>query len=109
MAKTESHDQKMSRIAGELGAVLRQQAAGTWQRVRTGERSEGRRHAWKFRPTPDASVRYLRVTHEAMDESPVQTLLSHLTAGRWLDRLDDGHETSLVLNAGGRLERYKQQ
>jgi hypothetical protein len=109
MTPNETHEEKMTRIAAELGTALRRQAAGTWRRVRTGERAETNSHAWKFRPAPDADVRFLRVTHEAMDQGDVPTLLKHLSAGRWLARLDDGPETSLVLNAGGRLARHRQK
>ena len=111
MTPNESHDQKMSRVAAELGTALRRQAAGTWRRVRTADRAEPNGHAWKFRPTPDATTRFLRVTHEAMDQddNPVPALLASLSAGRWLARLDDGPETSLVLNADGKLNRHKQK
>ena len=43
------------------------------------------------------------MTHKAMMQSPVPMLLEQLQAGRWLDRLDEGSETSLVLRSGGRL------
>lgn len=106
MARNETHKQKMSRVARELGAAVRREAAGKWTRLRVGERDEKGRHAWKFQPGPNAGVRFLRVTHRAMDQSdnPVPLLLEHLEAGRWLDRLNDGPETSLVLDEGGRLE-----
>jgi len=106
MTPNESQEEKMIRIAAELGTALRRQAAGTWRGVRMGERAETRGHAFKFRPTPDADVRYLRVSHEAMDQG-VPTLLAQLSAGNWLSRLDT--ETSLVLNAGGKLGRFKQK
>lgn len=110
MTPNETHDEKMTRIVTELGTALRTQAAGTWRRVRTAERAEPRGHAWKFRPEPDSDMRFLRVSHEAMDQGddPVPTLLKQLTAGKWLSRLD-GTETSLVLNAGGKLGRFKQK
>lgn len=106
MSETESHDEKMTRIARELGAALRLQAEGAWKTVRTSERGEKQAHAWRFRRTAKGSPRFLRVTHEAMEQGddPVPLLLSHLGTGRWLDRLNSG-ETSLVLAAGGRLER----
>ena len=108
MTPNESQDEKMTRIAAELSKALRRQAAGTWRRVRTANRGEDTRHAWKFQPTPEGSSRFLRITHEAMKgDNPVPQLLSHLSAGRWLARLDDGPETSLLLQADGRLERFK--
>ena len=107
MTPNESQDEKMARITAELGKALRRQAAGTWRRVRTADRGEETRHAWKFRPTPDGSARFLRITHEAMTQGDVPQLLNHLSAGRWLARLDDGPETSLLLQADGRLERFK--
>ena len=111
MTPNESHEQKMVRITGELDKALRRQAEGTWRRVRTADRAEPRGHAWQFRPAPDAATRFLRVSHKAMEqnENPVPLLLSQLSEGRWLARLDDGPETSLVLGAGGRLEPFSQQ
>jgi hypothetical protein len=107
MTSNESQDEKMTRITAELSKALRRQAAGTWRRVRTANRGETARHAWKFQPTPDGSSRFLRITHEAMTQGDVPQLLSNLSAGRWLARLDDGPETSLLLQADGRLERFK--
>lgn len=106
MAHHETHDQKMSRIARELGTALRQETAGRWGAVRTAGRGEDRRHAWRFRSDSDGSDRFLRVTHKAMmqDENPVPRLVEQLKAGRWLDRLKEGPETSLVLFKSGRLE-----
>jgi hypothetical protein len=109
MTPNETHDEKMARITTELGTALRRQAAGTWRRVRTADRAEPQGHVWKFRPTPDAASRFLRVSHKAMDQSPVPQLLSQLSEGRWLARLDDGPETSLVLGAGGRVDQFGQK
>jgi hypothetical protein len=111
MTPNETHEEKMARIATELGTALRRQAAGTWRRVRTADRAEPQGHVWKFRPTPDGASRFLRVSHKAMDqgENPVPLLLSQLSEGRWLARLDDGPETSLVLGSGGRLDRFGQK
>jgi hypothetical protein len=109
MTPNETHEQKMVRITGELDKALRRQAEGTWRRVRTSDRAETRGHAWQFRPGPDAATRFLRVSHKAMEQTPVPMLLSQLNEGRWLARLDDGPETSLVLGAGGRLEKFSQK
>lgn len=103
MAKRETHEQKMSRVAKELGDAVRRQASGKWSTMRMGERDESHGHAFKFRPTPGSDIRYLRVTHKAMGQ-PVPVLMEQLQAGRWLDRLTDGPETSLVLHEDGRLE-----
>ena len=102
MALDESQDEKRTRVAKELGAALRRQAAGTWKRVKTMDRDEVGGHAWKFKPGPEADLRFLRVSNEAMDQ-PVPQLLAHLKKGKWLDRLDGGDETSLVLEKDGRL------
>ena len=67
MTPNETHEAKIV----ELGKALRRQAAGTWRRVRTADRSESRGHAWQFRPTPDATTRFLRVSHAAMDQAEV--------------------------------------
>ncbi len=106
MGKNESREERRGRVASELGAALRRQAAGSWGRVRTAERHEDRGHAWRFQPGPSAPARFLRVTNEALDEArdSAAGLLSHLDAGRWLARLEDGPETCLVLHRGGRLQ-----
>lgn len=104
MIQNESHEQKISRVTQELGTALRQQAKGKWGAVRTAGRGEDRRYAWRFlQPGENGSHRFLRVTHKAMMQSPVPMLLEQLQTGRWLDRLDEGSETSLVLRSGGRL------
>ena len=104
MARKESQAQKVARVSRELGVAVKREAAGRWKTVRTGDRREKNRHAWRFQPAPGSDVRYLRVTHAAMveGEDPVPALLQHLSAAQWLDRLD-GSETSLVLHEGGRL------
>lgn len=102
MELNESRDEQRSRVAKELGAALRRQAAGKWKRVRMTDRDESRGHAWKFRPTPESELRFLRVSNEAMEE-PVAQVMAHLQKGRWLDRLNAGPETSLVLEKNGRL------
>lgn len=111
MTPNETHNEKMTRISAELSKALRRQAMGTWRRVRTKNRGETDRHAWQFSPTEEGTSRFLRITHEAMDQGddPVPQLLSNLSAGRWLARLDDGPETSLVLGADGRLERFSRK
>jgi hypothetical protein len=38
------------------------------------------------------------------DDNPVPMLMEQLKAGHWLDRLEEGPETSLVLFQDGRLE-----
>lgn len=107
MIRNQSHEQQISRVARELGTALRRQAKGKWTAVRTAGRSEDRRHAWRFAHADSSQgTRFLRVTHKAMMQSaaPVPMLLEQLNAGRWLDRLNEGPETSLVLRSGGRLE-----
>lgn len=106
MAHDEMYDRKMSHIARELGTALKQEAAGRWGAVRTAMRGEDRRHAWRFRADTGGRDRFLRVTHKAMSqgENPVPMLIEQLKVGRWLDRLQEGPETSLVLFKGGRLE-----
>ena len=106
MARNEAHDQNMSRVARELGTALKHETANKWGAVRMQVREEDRRHAWRFRSDSDGSQRFLRVTHKAMSQSdnPVPMLIEQLQAGRWLDRLQGGPETSLVLFKDGRLE-----
>jgi hypothetical protein len=106
MDASESRRDRGSRVAEELGAALRRQAAKTWRGVRSSHRAEKRGHAWRFRAGPEDGGRFLRVTHAAMAEGGWRApgLLAQLETGRWLDRLHDGPETSLVLHEGGRLE-----
>jgi hypothetical protein len=106
MAKNDSEREKVARVAQELGSALRRQARRKWDAVRMAERNEGRRHVWRFRSSEDGGERFLYVTHEALTrgEDPAPGLLKQLEAGRWLDRLQNGPETSLLLSTGGTLE-----
>jgi hypothetical protein len=106
MAKNDPKREKMARVAHELGSALRRQARRNWDEVRMAERNEGPRHVWRFRSGSDGDERFLYVTHEALTkgENPAPALLKQLEAGRWLDRLQNGPETSLLLSTGGTLE-----
>jgi hypothetical protein len=105
MEQNESQQEKVRRVARELSGSLRRQARRRWTTVKTSERNEGHRHVWRFTSAPDAQERFLYVSHEALahGENAAPQLLEQLEAARWLDRLNDGEETSLVLSKGGRL------
>jgi hypothetical protein len=104
----EIRQQRVASVARELGSALRTQARGQWKRVRTAERNEGNRHVWRFRDGVDGPDRFLHVAHEVMArrEDPTRELLRQLQAGKWIERLEQGPETALLLSRGGTLEAY---
>lgn len=106
MDRKETRQQRVTRVAQELSAALRQQVRGRWK-VRTADRNEPGRHVWRFREGPDARARFLHVEHRAMTENPTARLLELLDAERWLDRLQQGPETALVLSQDGQLSPYR--
>ncbi|HEX8695513.1 MAG TPA: hypothetical protein VF746_24080 [Longimicrobium sp.] len=110
-AKESEKRETLSRVAQEIGSVIRRQAHRKWDTVRMAERNEGRRHVWKFQSGPDRTDRFLAVTHEAMvqGEDAAPLLLEQLKAGGWLDRLHEGPETALILSKGGHLETWARQ
>jgi hypothetical protein len=105
MDAMETPQQKLTRVAREVGTVIREQAGGRWERVRTAERNEGKRHVWRFRSggQPD---RFLHLSHRAMTkgEDPTTTLLAQLQRADWLDRMQQGPETTFFLAPSGRLQ-----
>ncbi len=106
MDSNETRTQRMTRVAQELGTALRQQARGRWKRVRTAERNERGRRVWRFRLDSDGGERFLHIQHQAMVEGtdPTTRLLDQLESEHWLDRLQQGPATALVLSREGRLE-----
>lgn len=105
MASKETTQQKLVRVAQELGSAMRAQAGGRWGAVRTAKRNLGNRHVWRFRTRSGDPDRYILISHRSMTEgrNPTATLLDQLQEARWLDRLDEGPETSFTLAANGRL------
>jgi hypothetical protein len=103
MDRHDSREQTLARVAAELGSALRTQARTKWAAVRTAERNEHGRHVWRFKLGPDQEERFLHVTHKAMvqGENPTEKLLKQLARSKWLDRLDDGPATALVLSTTG--------
>jgi len=103
--KNESTEQKLARVARELGAAMRQQASGRWGAVRTAKRNLGDRHVWRFRSGEGQPDRFLHLSHESMlrGANPATTLLSQLNAAGWLDRMQRGPETSFLLSRNGEL------
>lgn len=105
MSSKETSQQKIVRIAEELGTAMRSQAGRRWgAAVRTARRNLGDRHVWRFRSRGGAD-RYLLIPHRSMTEgrNPTATLLDQLQEARWLDRLEEGPETSFKLSPNGRL------
>lgn len=104
--KKETNQQKLARVARELGAEMRRQAGGRWRNVRTAKRDLGDRHVWRFRTAGDSPDRFLLLSHRAMTagENPTATLLAQLEEARWLDRMHTGPETSFRLAPSGRLQ-----
>ena len=105
MKPIETTQEKLARVAGELGMAMRTQATGRWNTVRTASRDLGNRHVWRFRTGGGDPDRFLVVSHRAMTagESPTASLLEQLQQARWLDRLQAGPETSFRLTSSGRL------
>jgi hypothetical protein len=105
MTPREQHKQQITRVAGELSAAIREQAQGRWSRVHTAERNEPGRHVWRFRTGPGEGERFLHIEHRAMvrDGNAAASLLEQLQAGRWLDRLQQGPETAVLLSRDGQV------
>lgn len=105
MKPMETRQQKLSRVAREIGAEISQQAGGRWRNLRTARRNEGKRHVWRFRAGSGEPDRYLHLSHQAMadGENSAATLLAQLRDARWLDRMQEGPETSFILAPSGRL------
>jgi hypothetical protein len=105
MDSKETQRERMTRVAREIGPTIRQQARGRWQDVRMAERNEHGRHVWRFRAGPDGGERFLHVEHRAMvkGKDPAARLLERLEEERWLDRLQKGPDTALLLSRDGRL------
>lgn len=105
MTPREQHKQQITRVAGELSAAIKAQAQGRWNQVRTAERNEPGRHVWRFRAGPGEGERFLAIEHRAMvrDGDAAALLLEQLQTGRWLDRLQQGPETAVLLSHDGQL------
>jgi hypothetical protein len=108
MDPQESKQDKVSRVARQVSGALRKQARRQWDTVKTAERNERGRHVWRFQAGADQPERFLHVTHDALadGDNAAPLLLQQLKTGRWLDRLQEGPETSLLLSRGGRLEAW---
>lgn len=105
MSSKETSQQKIVRVAQELGTAMRSQAGRRWGAVRTARRNLGDRHVWRFRTRSGDPDRYLLISHRSMTEgrNPTAALLEQLQEARWLDRFDEGPETSFTLASNGRL------
>ncbi len=103
--KKESPEQKLARVAQEVGTALRKQVSGRWGGVRTARRSSSKRHVWRFRPGSGQPDRFLHLSHRAMVEGddPTSRLLGQLKEAGWLERMQRGPETSFRLGASGEL------
>lgn len=106
MAQGETNHEKLDRVARQMGSAIRRQAHRRWETVRTAERNQGGRHVWRFQSGPEGGDRFLHVPHETMvqGDDPAPVLLAQLRKERWLDRMDEGAATSLLLSKSGRLE-----
>jgi len=108
MDPQETRRETLNRVTRELGTEIRSQARDRWKGVRTAERNEGDRHVWRFKSSKEAPERFLHVHRQALvhGDNPAAVLLDQLTEARWLDRLQEGPETSFVLSRAGRLRPY---
>lgn len=107
MDRKETKQQRVTRVAQELGAAIRTQVRGRWK-VRTADRNEPGRHVWRFKEGPDGGARFLHIEHRAMTrgENATSRLLEQLDSERWMDRLRQGPETALLLSLDGQLSPY---
>ncbi len=103
--------QKLSRVARELGTLIRRQAHEKWDLTQVAKRNERGHHVWRFRIGTGETERFLRVSRKAMiqGENPSRVLFDQLQAGRWLDRLHEGPETALLLTRGGQIRSWPRQ
>lgn len=108
MDPNESQQQRVSVVAQEMGAALREEVRSRGEKVRVAERNEGRRHVWRFRSGAGQGDRFLHVAHRAMagGERPAERLLGQLSRAGWLDRLFEGSDTSFMLSPRGRLQPW---
>jgi hypothetical protein len=111
MDRKETQQQRVTRVAQELGVAIRRQARGRWKQVRTAERNEPGRHVWRFIESPEGEARFLHVEHKAMTHGADASgrLLGQLEAEGWLDRLQQGPETALLLSKDGQLSPYQKR
>ncbi|HEX2095334.1 MAG TPA: hypothetical protein VHG28_23260 [Longimicrobiaceae bacterium] len=109
MDPKETKRQQITRVAQELSTAIRRQARGRWKEVRTAERNEPGRHVWRFQPGRGGSERFLHIEHRAMvqGKNPAARLLKRLEAEEWLDRLQQGPETALLLSRDGQLAAFQ--
>ena len=84
---------------------MHKQAGGRWGAVQTATRNLGSRHVWRFRSGTGEPDRFLLLSHRAMTEgeNPTATVLAQLHEAHWLDRMQEGPETSFRLESSGRL------
>jgi hypothetical protein len=110
MDPKETQKQRITRVTQELSTSIRWQARGRWTEVRTAERNERGRHVWRFRAGPGGGERFLHIEHRAMvrGKDPAARVLEKLEAERWLDRLQQGPETALLLSSNGQLAAFPQ-
>jgi hypothetical protein len=105
MEPRQSPRERVSEVALAVGPAIREQARRRWGHVHTAERNERGRHVWRFRSDGGAEDLFLHIEHKAMlrGVNPAQRLLKRLAAGDWLDRLQDGSESALLLSRDGQL------
>jgi hypothetical protein len=109
MSPKETSQETLSRVTRELGAGIRRQARTHWGSIRTAHRNEGKRHVWRFKSGADGTERFLHVPHKSMVSAndAAETLMAQLGAAKWLDRMQEGPETSFLLSSSGRLKPWK--
>ena len=108
MESHESQRDQVSSVAQELGAGIRRDLRGRPNNVRVSNRSEGRRHVWRFQSGSDSAERFLYVAHAAMTRggNPAADLLDQLKRAKWVDQLFGGTSTSFMLSPRGQLRPW---
>ncbi|CAN5752413.1 hypothetical protein BH23GEM6_BH23GEM6_13100 [soil metagenome] len=108
MDPQKANQESLADVIQTMGAVIGRQARGRWDNVQTARRKEGGRQVWRFRTGSGASELFLHVPRLSMTRGndPAAALLAQLADARWLDRLQDGPETSYLLSPAGRLNPW---
>jgi hypothetical protein len=101
MDPREQRRERVRSVARELGISIRKQVRARWDGMLTAERTHRGRHVWRFRSAPGENERFLHIEHRAManGSDPADRLLKLLDAQRWMELLEEGPHTALLLSA----------
>jgi len=108
MDPQKANQESLSDVIQTMGTVICRQARGRWDGVHTARRKEGGRQVWRFRTGSGDAELFLHVPRLSMTrgDDPAAALLAQLANACWLDRLQQGPETSYLLSPAGRLKPW---